>query len=131
LILAYLVNFLPIATRFTHAGITQIRAELEEAATTSGAGLVTVIRRIILPLILPSLLAGGLYIFILSIKVLSMAAILWQPDSIILPVYLMQVWGNGTIPQVGALSVVMIVIITVLTITARILGQRRSFVQEH
>ncbi len=37
LVLAYLVNFLPIATRFTNAGIIKIRAELEEAATTSGA----------------------------------------------------------------------------------------------
>jgi len=130
LVLAYLVNFLPIATRFTHAGITQIRAELEEAATTSGAGLLTVVRRIILPLILPTMLAGGLYIFILSVKVLSMAAILWQPDSIILPVYLMSTWTNNSIPAVGALSVVIIVIITILTVTARILGQRRSYVQE-
>ena len=130
LILAYLVNFLPIATRFTNAGIIQIRAELEEAATTSGAGLFTVIRRIILPLILPTMLAGGLYIFILSVKVLSMAAVLWQPDSIILPVFLMNTWTNDSIPEVGALSVVMIVIITILTITARILGQRRSYVQE-
>jgi len=130
LVLAYLVNFLPIATRFTHAGISQIRAELEEAATTSGAGLLTVVRRIILPLILPTMLAGGLYIFILSVKVLSMAAILWQPDSIILPVYLMSTWTNNSIPAVGALSVVIIVIITILTVTARMLGQRRSYVQE-
>jgi len=107
-----------------------IRAELEEAATTSGADLFTVVRRIIIPLILPTMLAGGLYIFILSVKVLSMAAILWQPDSIILPVYLMSTWTNDSIPQVGALSVVIIVIITILTVTARILGQRRSYVQE-
>ncbi len=54
----------------------------------------------------------------------------WQPDSIILPVYLMSTWTNNWIPAVGALSVVIIVIITILTITARILGQRRSYVQE-
>jgi iron(III) transport system permease protein len=130
MVLAYLTSFLPIATRFTHSGISQIHAELEEAAMTSGAGLLNVMRRIIFPLILPSLLAGGLYIFILSAKVLSMAAILYQPDSIILPVYLLAAWADGGIPQVGALSVVMIVFFTVLTVLSRIFAQRRTIVSE-
>ena len=97
---------------------------------TAGAGLFTVIRRIIIPLILPSLVAGGLYIFILSAKVLSMAAILWQPDSIILPVYLLETWSDGGIPMVGALSVVMIVGFTVLTVAARMIAQRGSIATE-
>ncbi len=130
LILAYLTNFLPIVTRFTHAGLAQIRAELEEAATTSGADLFTVIRRIIIPLILPSLIAGGLYVFLLSARVLSLAAVLWQPDSIILPAYLLDVWVDGGVPQVGALSVIMVVCFTGLTILVRTLGQRRTYVSE-
>ena len=130
LILAYLTNFLPTATRFTHAGIAQIRAELEEAATTAGAGLYTVLRKIIMPLILPSLVAGGLYIFLLSAKVVSMAAILWQPDSIILPVYLLHLWVDGRLPLVGALSVVMITGLTALTIVARTFAQRRSIIAQ-
>jgi iron(III) transport system permease protein len=130
LILAYLTNFLPIATRFTHAAIAQIRAELEEAATTAGAGPFTVMRRIIVPLILPSLIAGALYIFLLSAKIVSAAAILWQPDSVILPVYLLQMWVDGRLPLVGALSVVMISGLMVLTIAARTLAQRRSIVTE-
>jgi iron(III) transport system permease protein len=108
LILAYLTNFLPLATRFTNAGVAQIRAELEEAATTSGAGFFTVMRRIVCPLILPSLLAGGLYVFILSLKIMSMAAILWEPGSIILPIFLFHTWSNGQLPEVGALSVMMV-----------------------
>jgi iron(III) transport system permease protein len=128
LILAYLTNFLPIATRFTHAAIAQIRAELEEAATTAGAGLFTVMRRIVVPLIFPSLVAGALYVFLLSSKVVSAAAILWQPDSVILPVYLLQLWVDGRLPLVGALSVVMISGLTVLTIVARAFAQRLSLV---
>lgn len=130
LILAYLTNFLPTATRFTHAGVAQIRAELEEAATTAGAGLLTVMWRIVMPLILPSLVAGGLYIFLLSAKVVSMAAILWQPDSIILPVYLLRLWVDGRLPLVGALSVVMITGLTALTIVARVFAQRRSMIAQ-
>lgn len=130
LVLGYLTSFLPIATRFTHAGLAQIRAELEEAATTSGAGLFTVMRRIIIPLVLPSLVAGGLYLFLLSAKVVSMAAILWTPDSVVLAVYVLQLWEEGRLPLVSALSVVIIVALTFVTFGARALLQRRSFVAE-
>jgi len=130
LVLGYLTSFLPIATRFTHAGLVQIRAELEEAATTSGAGLFTVMRRVIIPLILPSLIAGGLYLFLLSAKVVSMAAILWSPDSVVLAVFVLQVWEEGRLPLVSALSVVIILGLTVLTFAARALLQRRSLIVE-
>ncbi len=130
LVLAYVANFLPLATRFTHAGIAQIRAELEEAAMTAGAGLFTVMRRVLIPLILPSLVAGGLYIFLLSAKVLSMAAILWEPDSVIMSVYLLQIWNEGRLASVGALSVVMITGLTILTIVARMIVQRHTVVAE-
>jgi iron(III) transport system permease protein len=126
LIFAYLTNFLPIATRFTHAALAQIRAELEEAAATSGAGPFAVLRRVTVPLILPSFVAGGLYVFLLSAKVVSAAAILWQPDSVILPVYLLQLWVDGRLPLVGALAVVMITGLATLTIIARAFAQRRG-----
>jgi iron(III) transport system permease protein len=130
LVLGYLASSLPIATRFTHAGIAQIRAELEEAATTSGANPLTVMRCIVMPLILPSLVAGGLYLFLSSVKVVSQAAILWQPDSVVLSVYVLQLWNEGSLPLVGAYSVVVITALTVLTIVARLFAQRRTMVAE-
>lgn len=130
LVLGYLANFLPIATRFTHAGMAQIRAELEEAAMTSGADLYTVMRRILVPLMMPSLIAGGLYLFILSVKVMSMAAILWTPDSVILAIYVLQLWGEGSLALIGAFSVVIIGALTVMTIVARTFAQRSTFVAE-
>jgi len=130
LVLGYLTSFLPIATRFTHAGVAQVRAELEEAATTSGAGFLTVMWRIIIPLILPSLIAGGLYLFILSVKVMSMAAILWEPDSVVLAIYVLQLWGEGSLTLVGAYSVVMIITLTLLAMVARLFAQRRTIVAE-
>jgi iron(III) transport system permease protein len=130
LVLAYLIRFMPMGTRFTHAGMAQIKAELEEAAATAGAGLVTTLRRIVMPLMLPSLMAGGLYIFVLSLKILSMAAILYTPKSLILPVLLYQVWREGSIPIAGALSVLMILLFTVLTVVSRKLAQRHAVTAE-
>ncbi len=124
LILIYLVSFLPIATRFTNAGLRQLHKELEEAATVSGSGFISVLKRIVIPLVLPSLLAGGLYVFVLSSKVASQAAVLWAPDSLILPIYMLQLWISGSFPAVSALAVIMIFAFVTLAISCRVFGRK-------
>lgn len=130
MVLAYLVRFMPLGTRFTHAGLAQIRVELEEAAASSGAGLFTTLRRVTMPLMLPSLIAGGLYLFLLSLKIMSVAAILYSPKSIILPIYIFTLWANAKLPLVGALAVLMVIVTSIITIVARQISQRHSMVSE-
>lgn len=126
MVIAYLVHFLPVATRFTHAGVAQLKAELEEAAFTSGAGTFTMMRRILVPLILPTLVGGALYVFLLASRIMSMAVILYTPDSTVLAVYIYQMWTEGSMPLVGALAVLMVFALTMLTIVSRKLAQRHS-----
>lgn len=128
LVLCYFTSFIPTATRFTHAGVAQIKSELEEAAAVSGANLLTMVRRIVIPLMLPSLVAGALYIFLLSVRVMSAAAILFTPKTIVVATMLFQLWNQGSIPQVGTLSVLIITAGTVLTILSRKVSQRRAIV---
>ncbi len=122
--LAYWIHFLPIATRFTHAGMIQVNAELEEAATTSGAGFITTLRTITLPLILPFLISGGLYLFILVSKLLSVVAILYTPDTVVFPVYIIKLYDEGFLPEIGALGVIMVGGLTFLTVVVRKLGAK-------
>ncbi|MDP2743926.1 MAG: iron ABC transporter permease [Dehalococcoidia bacterium] len=126
LVIAYTVHFIPVATRFTHAGVAQLKGELEEAAMTSGAGTFTMMRRILVPLMLPTLIGGGLYVFLLSSRIMSMAAILYTPDSMVLAIYIYQIYTEGRLPLVGALAVIMVVSLTTLTIFSRMLAQRRG-----
>jgi iron(III) transport system permease protein len=126
LILAYIVNKLPMGSRFTNAGLMQIHKELEEAAAVSGANVFGVIRRVTIPLLLPSLIGGTLYIFLHAVKGMSIAAILYTADTMVLPIYIWQMWENGDIGQVGALSVLLVVILTILTIWSRRLRARRE-----
>lgn len=127
LLLAYTVRYLPYGTRFTHAGLLQIHRELEEAAQTSGAGFFSVFRRILVPLILPSLIGGGLYVLVLSVKVMSMAAILWTPKSIVFSIFIWQLWEEGNMGELGAVSVIFIAVLTLLTVSSRRLARRRAF----
>ncbi len=126
LVIAYSIRFLPLGTRFTHAGVVQIHKELEEAAQVCGGNLWLVFRRVLFPLLIPTLVGGGLFVGILSIKVLSMAALLWTPKSIIFAVHIWQTWEEGNLAEVGALSVLLMVIIAGLTVIAHKLtrGQR-------
>ncbi len=127
--LAYWIHFIPIATRFTHAGIAQISSELEDAAATSGAGFVTTMRTITMPLIMPFLISGGLYLFILTSKLLSVVAILYTPETIVFPVYIIRLYDEGFLPQIGALGVIMIVGLIVLTVIVRRIGARAGVSQ--
>lgn len=129
LVLAYISRYMPYGTRFTHAGFIQIHKELEEAAHISGASLGQALRRVVIPLMLPSILAGFLYISLLAVKVMSMAAILFTPDTMVLSVLIWQMWESGSIGSVGALSVIMITLLSAFSIFARKLRTRAEMMR--
>ena len=78
LIAAYAVRRLPYIVRSTVAGLEQTSGELEEAAVNLGASRVTAVRRVILPLIVANLIAGGLLVFSFSMLEVSDSLILAQ-----------------------------------------------------
>lgn len=78
LIAAYAVRRLPYIVRSTVAGLEQTSGELEEAAVNLGASRVTAVRRVILPLIVSNLIAGGLLVFSFSMLEVSDSLILAQ-----------------------------------------------------
>jgi len=97
----------------------QIHKELEEAAWASGAGFWTTLRVIWLPLLIPALVNGALYVSILTIKVMSIAVLLYGPDSQVLSVYLWRVWDSGQPGEASALAVLMVIALGTLTLVAR------------
>jgi iron(III) transport system permease protein len=78
LIIAYSVRRLPYIVRSTVAGLEQTSGELEEAAINLGASRFTAVRRVIVPLILANLIAGGLLVFSFSMLEVSDSMILAQ-----------------------------------------------------
>ena len=97
----------------------QIHKELEEAAWASGAGFWTTLRVIWIPLLIPALVNGALYVSILTIKVMSIAVLLYGPDSQVLSVYLWRVWDTGEPGEASALSVLLVIALGTLTLVAR------------
>jgi iron(III) transport system permease protein len=65
--LAYAVRNLPLLYRSTTAGLDAVNPSLQEAAETLGSPAGRTFRKIILPLIMPSIVSGTLLVFINSV----------------------------------------------------------------
>src|SRR5207247_6045270 len=81
MLIAYITRFMPYGLRYNTTSMLQIHKELEESAAMSGASWATTFRRVILPLLKPGLIAGWIYIMIVSIRELSSSIVLYSPGT--------------------------------------------------
>jgi len=122
--IAYITRFMPYGLRYSTTSMLQIHKELEESAAMSGASWFTAFRRIILPLLKPGLLAGWIYVMIVSIRELSASILLYSPDTQVVSIVIWQLWENGQYVELSALGVLFITTLFVLVLVARWLGNK-------
>jgi iron(III) transport system permease protein len=79
LAIAYVTRYMPYGMRYASSSMYQISGELEESAQTSGASWWQSFRRINLPLLMPGLVAGWIYIVTVSVRELSSSFLLYSP----------------------------------------------------
>lgn len=91
---------------------------LEEAALDLGARPFTVFRTVTLPLIAPSLLAGWLLAFTLSLDDLVIASFVSGPGSTTLPMVVYSSVRMGVSPQINALATLMILMVAIAVLIA-------------
>jgi iron(III) transport system permease protein len=124
MLIAYVTRFMPYGLRYNTTSMLQIHKELEESAQMSGASWGTAFRRIILPLLKPGLVAGWIYIVIVSIRELSSSILLYSPDTEVLSILIWELWENGQYVELSALGVMFILGLFVLVLLAQIVGRR-------
>ncbi|WP_418281513.1 ABC transporter permease [Halorubrum sp. DTA98] len=78
LVFAYVVRFLPQVVGTTRSAVLQVDDRLVEAARTLNAGPMETFRKVTLPLILPGVVAGGVLVFLTTMKELP-ATLMLQP----------------------------------------------------
>lgn len=103
-IFASAVRYLPYGMRYSYAGVMQIHDELEEASSISGAKQRETFVRIVLPLIMPAMVTCWLFVFLLSVRAVSMAILLVGPNSQIVAVTLFDLWANGQTSELAAMG---------------------------
>jgi iron(III) transport system permease protein len=104
LVLAFIARYLPYGIRFSHSALLSLHKELEEGAMASGASWFQMVRHVVVPLIMPALLAGWIYIFLITFKELSIALLLYSPGSQVVAVTIWELWDNGHVGELAAFS---------------------------
>jgi iron(III) transport system permease protein len=109
LVLAFTARYLPYGIRFSHSALLGLHKELEEGALAAGASWFQMLRHVVVPLMMPALLAGWIYIFLITFKELSIALLLYSPGSQVVAVTIWELWDNGHVGELAAFSLVITV----------------------
>ncbi|OGP23896.1 MAG: hypothetical protein A2038_15680 [Deltaproteobacteria bacterium GWA2_57_13] len=130
IVVANVVNRLSYGTRVTNSALLQIQSDLEACAQTCGATNVTIIRRIIAPLIKPSLVFAGLWTALLTFQEVTMALFLSESENWVLSVSIWHLWVSGRLGEAAAGAVVMVTImgalmLLTLRLTSDVVRERR------
>jgi iron(III) transport system permease protein len=124
LLIAYVTRFMPYGIRYNTASMLQIHKELEESAAMSGASWGSTFVRVVLPLLKPGLLAGWIYIAIVSLRELSSSILLYSPGTEVVSIMIWELWENGQYVELSALGVILIVLLFAMVMLAQLAGSR-------
>ena len=124
ILLAYITRFMPYGLRYNTTSMIQIHKDLEDSAGMSGAGWFKVFTRVILPLLKPGMVAGWIYVMIVSVRELSSSILLYSPGNEVISIVIWELWENGQYVELSALSVMFIMLLLVLVMIAQLIGKR-------
>src|SRR5215467_8297428 len=110
LVLAYSYR-MAVATRLSRAALMQIHAELEEASSVAGGPWLTTLRRIVLPLLTPSLVASFLLLFIIGFREFTIPMILQSADNVVLSVMMWKAFQSAKIMEAAAIGTIVVLLV--------------------
>jgi iron(III) transport system permease protein len=110
ILVAYLARFLALVLRPTIAGMERVNRNLDEAAQVAGAGVLTRLRAVILPVVAPSAAAGALLIFMTVFNELTVSVLLWSTGRETLGVVVFFLHYEGNSPAAAAVATVSIAV---------------------
>src|SRR5262249_20212391 len=114
-VLAYVATFTPYAIRYTHPALLQIHRELEEVAHVSGAGWLQTFRRILAPLLTPAMVGAWAFIFLISLRELAVASLLYTAHSQVISTQLLDMWTNGNLNVLSAFGTLVSIVGAMVT----------------
>ncbi len=124
LLLAYSCILLPYPVRYIGAALTQIGSNLQPAARVAGAGHFTAFRRIILPLLRPSLIAAMMLVFAIAMRELVASTLLVPVGSQTISTFIWRQFEQGSLGLGMAMSAVAMLVTTTIMLVTTVLTQR-------
>ncbi len=124
-VVAHSVIAMPFVVFTVAAALSAVDPALEDAAMSCGATRFTAFRLVTLPLILPNVLSGALFAFIISFDVFTISFLLKGIGTSTLPIQLFDYLRTNFTPEAAAVSTVSIVLtLAVVIVAEKVLGLR-------
>ena len=126
LLLAHTTFCIPFALLPIRARLSQLDPAYVEAAQDLGASTWRTVRRVLLPLLLPGIVAGALLAFIISLDDVIISSFLSAAGSTTLPIYLFGLVRKGVSPGVNAVATLLLLLSVVVVTVSYLLTRKRT-----
>ncbi|WP_244562894.1 ABC transporter permease [Paenibacillus uliginis] len=113
-VLTYVVFFLPYSVQYIKSSLSQIDQTLLQAGRVFGAGSWYTFRRILLPLLVPGILAGWMMTFTISIRELVASLMILPPSMQVSATYIFSQFEQGDVSLGMAMAVVSVGLTTIV-----------------
>jgi iron(III) transport system permease protein len=123
--LAMTTRYLAFSSRTATSALMQVHGELEEASQMSGAPWSKTLRRITMPLLAPAMINVILWVAVHAMQELSMAIMLYNPDTVVVSTMIWSMWQNGRTADAAVLGVLLTVLSALLLLSAHALSYFR------
>ena len=121
---AYLARFLAIQLRPIVGVLQQLPVDLFEAAEVFGAPFLSRMRKIVIPLVLPSVTAGAMLVVLLALNELTISALLWSSGAETLGVAVFSLEQGGESSAAAAIGMVCVALANLVILLATLAGRR-------
>jgi iron(III) transport system permease protein len=126
IVLCFVFRNLPVGVRAGTASFKQLDRSLDEASTMLRASTATTLRRVVLPLLKPALVAALVYSFVRSMTTVSAVIFLVTAETELATTYIVGRVGNGDYGVALAYCTVLIVLMLAATALIQLLvGERK------
>ena len=122
LLIGYIATYLPYGIRPLTSAFVQIHSHLEESSAVCGASLLTTMRRIVVPLLVPGIVSGWVLMATMFLRELSLSVVLSRPGTEVLAVQILRFSEDGLWGRLSALGIIMIFFSTLLVVAANLVG---------
>ncbi|MDH3316485.1 MAG: iron ABC transporter permease [Gammaproteobacteria bacterium] len=114
IMLAYITRYLPIGVKNVSSVLLALSRELEDSSMMCGASWFTTMRRILVPLVKPGLLAGWMILFLIFMRELDASILLYTQGNEVMSVTLFLLLEDAPAPQIAAYSMIQATIMLVI-----------------
>jgi iron(III) transport system permease protein len=125
LVLAIVIKEMPLGTQIIKAAVQQIGPELEEASSAAGANWWQYFRRILLPLLKPTILSVAIIVFISAARDIPTVIFLSTHESRTLALLMLDYIAEANQERAAVLGVFLVFLIFGLLFIGRLVGFRR------